>query len=91
VVLLQGNVGFWPCGRIGKGQLILYNYFTLVVGCGLVGGSQIVGQKDTFYIGCGNVAKQCGLPGLWADWKGTVNFVIVSFWLWAVDLWANLK
>jgi hypothetical protein len=48
-------------------------------------------RNTQFYFGCGTVAKQCGLLGLWVDWKGTVNFVIISLWLWAVDLWADLK
>jgi hypothetical protein len=47
VALLQSNVGSWACGRIGKGQLFLCNYLSLVAGCGLVGGSQIVEQKET--------------------------------------------
>jgi hypothetical protein len=46
VVLFQNNVGFWAGGQIEKGQLI-FDYLTLVVGCGLVDGSQIVRQKDT--------------------------------------------
>jgi hypothetical protein len=29
--------------------------------------------------------------GLWAAWKGKVNFAIILLWLWAVDLWADLK
>jgi hypothetical protein len=45
MVLFQNNVGFWACGRIGK-RHIFCNYLTLVVGCGLVGGSQKVRQKD---------------------------------------------
>jgi hypothetical protein len=90
VVLLQSNVGFWACGWIGKGQLILIlSQFS----CGLwiCGGSQIVDRKTQLYVICCTGAKQCGLLGLWADWKGAVNFDIISLYLWAVDLWVDLK
>jgi hypothetical protein len=32
---------------------------------------------DLNYLACGTVTRQCGLLALWADWKGTVNFVII--------------
>jgi hypothetical protein len=86
VVLLQSNVGFWACGQISKEHLIFINYLALVVGCGLVGGSQIVRKKVSVLHWTWNCAKECGLLGFWADWKRTFIFVIVSLWLWAVDL-----
>jgi hypothetical protein len=72
---LWADLKYFACGTVTRqcGLLALWvdwkgtdNFVIispLVVGCGLVGGSQIVGQKDTFYIGCGTVAKQCGLVG----------------------------
>jgi hypothetical protein len=65
VVLFQNNVGFWAGGQIEKGQLI-FNYLTLVVGCGLVGGSQIVRQKDTVLLWmwyCCKTIMDCGQIG----------------------------
>jgi hypothetical protein len=82
----------WASGlESGLKREFIFNYLTLVVGCGLEGGSQILRQKVSVLHWTWYCAKECGLLGLLADKKRTFNFAIILLWLWAVDLWVDLK
>jgi hypothetical protein len=54
-------------GRLEKDSKVV-NYLTLVMGCGLEGGSQIVRQKDTVLHNMWSCCKaMCASGRLWAD------------------------
>jgi hypothetical protein len=83
----------WAAGFVGGlvRDSSFYNYLTLVVGCGLVGRSQIVRQRHNF---SSDVVLLQSNVGYWAcGWigKGQLIFILISLWLWAVDLWVDLQ
>jgi hypothetical protein len=80
----------WACGQIGKGHLILQSS---CFSCGLWTGGRISNSQTESLSFTVDVVLCLGMwaSGLRADWKKTFNFAIILLWLWASDLWADLK